>query len=87
MTETLTTGSQYAYDGGNRLYFTKEVTNRMYYLDVNTNTIHGAGMYPYTAGTATLGNRMEIFETADGLKYLWINRQFFAECFRQLLFY
>ena len=87
MTETLTTGSQYAYDGGNRIYFTKEVTNRCYYLDMLTNGIHGAGMYPYTAGTALLGNRMEIFSTADNLKYLWIHRQTFTECFRQLLFY
>jgi len=86
-TETLTTGSMYAYDGGDRLYFTKEATQRMYYIDLTTNTIHGAGMYPYNAPTALLGNRMEIFSTADGLKYLWLNRETNLECFRELLFY
>lgn len=85
--ETLTTGSMYAYDGGDRIYFTKEVTQRMYYLDIDKSTIHGAGIYPYTAGSTILGNRMEIFQTADGLKYLWLNRHGNVECFKQLLFY
>jgi len=85
--ETLTTGSMYVYDGQDRIYFTKEVTLRCYYLDVNTNMIHGAGVYPYAAGTAIIGNRMEIFETPDHLKYLWLNRHSAAECFRCLLFY
>ncbi len=39
------------------------------------------------AGTAIIGNRMEIFETPDLLKYLWLNRHCAAECFRCLLFY
>jgi hypothetical protein len=85
--ETLTTGSMYAYDGGDRLYFTKEVTQRLYYIDIDKSTVHGAGMYPYTAGLAILGNRMEIFTTSDGLKYLWLNRHSNVECFKQLLFY
>ena len=85
--ETLTTGSMYAYDGQDRFYFTKEVTLRVYYLDINTGIIHGAGMMPYVAGTATLGNRLEIITTVDGLKYMWTNRQQFTECFRQLMFY
>jgi hypothetical protein len=85
--ETLTTGSMYIYDGQDRIYFTKEVTLRCYYLDINTNIIHGAGVYPYAAGTAIIGNRMEIFETPDRLKYLWLNRHSAAECFRCLLFY
>lgn len=87
ITETLGSGSQYAYDQNDRLYFTKDVTMRMYYLDLTTNTIHGAGIMPYTAGTVGIGNRMEIFQTIDGLKYLWINRQIQQDCFRQLLFY
>lgn len=85
--ETLTTGSMYAYDGGDRIYYTKDITQRLYYLDLDKNIVHGAGMFPYTAGTAITGNRMEIFSTADGLKYLWLNRHANVECFRQLLFY
>mgnify|MGYP000042904911 CR=1 FL=1 len=85
--ETLSTGSMYAYDGEDRIYFTKEVTMRMYYLDISNNTIHPAGMYPYIAGAAITGNRMEIFETADGLKYLWLNRHSNVECYKLLLYF
>ena len=85
--ETLTQGSMYAYDGGDRIYFTKDITQRVYYLDIDKNIVHGAGMFPYTAGTVITGNRMEIFSTSDGLKYLWLNRHANVECFRQLLWY
>lgn len=87
MFETLTTGSMYTYDGADRLYFTKDATQRVYYLDVTTNVIHGAGIYPYVAGAAILGNRMEIFQTVDNIKYLWLNRHSQQECYRQMLFY
>jgi hypothetical protein len=87
ISETLTTGSQFAYDGGNRMFFTPQVTGRMYYLDLVTNTIHGGGIIPYTAGTAILSQLIQIFQTPDGLKYLWINRQSNVECFRELLFW
>ena len=85
--ETLTTGTQCSYDGGDRIYFTKDITLRMYYLDVVLQTVHGAGQMPYTAGTTILGNRMEIFTTPDGVKFLWINRHSNTECFRQVLFW
>jgi hypothetical protein len=86
-TETLTTGSMFAYDGYDRLYFTKDLTQRVYYLDLNTNWIHGAGVFPYIAGATGIGNKMEIFTTVDGLKYMWINRQQSQEHFRQLVFW
>lgn len=87
ITEPLGSGSQYAYDGLDRIYFTKDVTNRFYYLDLTTNVIHGAGLLPYLPGTAGVGNVMEVFKTYDGLKYLWANRKANVEAFRQLLFY
>jgi hypothetical protein len=86
-TETFTTGSMWAYDQTDRIYFTKEITQRVYYLDLNTGFVHGAGVMPYTAGTAGLGNKMEVFVTVDGLKYMWINRHQAQEHFRQLLFW
>lgn len=85
--ETLTTGSNYCYDGGDRIYFTKDNTQRIYYFDLVTSWVHGAGQYPYLAPTAVIGNRMEIIETADHLKYLWINRASAVECFKQLMWY
>jgi len=88
-TETLTTGSYYAYDGLNSIFFCKENTLRMYRLDVNTGYVHGGGTIPYVAGTVTaqIGNKMEIFTTADRLSYLWVNRHSGQEHFRALLYY
>ena len=85
--ELLSTGSMYAYDGLDRIYFTRDATNRVYYIDTGTNMVYGAGVAPYVTGTAGIGNRMEIFKTIDGLKYLWFNRHAAVETFRQLLFY
>jgi hypothetical protein len=85
--EGITVGAMHAYDGLDRIYFTTSGTNRVYYLDLENMTIHGASQYPYLVGGVLPGNRMEIFETADGLKYLWLNRNTGAECFKQLLFY
>jgi hypothetical protein len=87
MTETLTTGSMAAYDGADRIYFHKDATQRVYSLDVVTGKINGSSMYPYAAPTAIIGNRMEVFTTKDGLKYLWLNRASFAECCRVLLYW
>ena len=85
--EALGAGSMYAYDGVDRIYFTLNVTNRCYYIDLTTDMIYGAGLFPYVAGTAGVGNRMEVFTTADGLKYLFVGRQGAVETFRQLVFY
>ena len=87
LTETLTTGTMTAYDGGDRIYFHKDATQRVMSLNVVTAYIDGGSMYPYAAPTAVLGNRMEIFQTKDGLKYLWLNRASFPECFRCLLYW
>ena len=87
LTETLTTGTMTAYDGRDRIYFHKDNTQRVYSLNVVTANVNGATIYPYAPPTAVLGNRMEIFETKDGLKYLWLNRASFAECFKCLLFW
>lgn len=84
--ETLTTGTMTAYDGKDRFYFTKDNTMRFYYLDLITRRIFGAGqpMNP-GAGTAIIGNRMEILETKDGLKYLWVNRHTAPDNYRAFL--
>ncbi len=87
VSEVLGQSSMYVYDGYDRYYFTKDVTNRVYYLNLLTYWIHGAGTFPYIVGTTILGNRFEIIETADRLKYLWVNRHASVECFKQLLFY
>jgi len=86
-TETLGAGTFYAYDGLDKIYFTKDVTQRVYCLDVNTAYICGGGTIPYSAGTAGIGNKMEIFQTADRLNYIWVNRHANVEHFRALLYW
>ena len=86
--EALQTGAMYAYDGGDRVYFTPQITQRVYYLDIDKMQIHGASQFPYVqSASPIIGNRMEIFTTADGLKYLWLNRHQNQECFKLLLFF
>ncbi len=87
MFETLTTGTMYAYDGADRIYFTKDATGRIYVLDLNTNLVQNAGQIPYGMSTALIGNRMEIVNTSDGLQYLYILRHSSTEFWRQLIYY
>ena len=77
----------YAYDGTDRLYFTKDATQRVYYFDFDKATIHAAGTFPYINGVAIIGNRMEIYETVDGLKMLWLSNHTRPECFKTLLYF
>ena len=72
--ETMTTGTMYAYDGVDRVYFQRDATSRVFYIDVTTFKVYPSGIVPYAMGTATIGNRMEIIRTADDLRYLYIIR-------------
>ena len=87
LTETLSTGTMTAYDGADNIFYHKDATQRVASLNVVTGRVNSASMIPYAAPTAVLGNRMEIFTTKDGLKYIWLNRASFAECFRCLIFW
>jgi hypothetical protein len=84
--ETLTTGTMYAYDG-DRVYFQKDVTGRIYYYDYVKNEIKPFATIPYNMSTAQLSNRMEIIQTVDGLKYLYIMRHTGFEMWRTLIYY
>lgn len=85
--ETLTTGSMYAYDGHNTIYFTKDATGKVFAFNFTTNSITMVGQIPYGHSTAIIGNRMEIVETVDGLNYLYMMRHTAAEMWRMLLFF
>lgn len=85
--ETLTTGSMYAYDGNDRIYFTKDATGRVMYYDLAKNIVVGSSTIPYGHSTVISGNRMEIIETTDGLKYLYIMRHTGQEMWRTLIFW
>lgn len=85
--ETLTTGSMYAYDGHNTIYFQKDATGRVYAYNFSTNEVKLLGTIPYGHSTAIVGNRMEIIETADGLNYLYMMRHTGQEMWRTLIFF
>ncbi len=88
--ETLTTGAMYVYDGKDRIYINTSISGasgRLVYYDLVKNTIENAGTIPYGHSTAVSGNRMEIIQTADGLKYLYIMRHSGQEMWRTLLFW
>jgi hypothetical protein len=84
---TLTTGTMYAYDGHDSYFFTKDATGRIYEINLDTFEIHAAGTTPYAHGTAVAGNRMEVVETEDGLKYLYVMRHSGQEMWRTLKFW
>jgi hypothetical protein len=84
--ETLTTGTMYVIDG-DRIYFQKDATGRIMYYDYVKNEIIPFATIPYGMSTAVLGNRMEIIQTADGLKYLYIMRHTGTEMWRTLIYY
>jgi hypothetical protein len=86
-TETLTTGSMYCYDGVDRIYFTKDATGRVMYFDISHNIVVPSSTVPYGMSTAVSGNRMEIIQTSDGLKYLYIMRHSGTEMWRTLIFW
>lgn len=85
--EPMTTGTMYAYDGGDRIYFTNGATGRMYYLDIVTHKIHSFGQIPYGMSTAIIGNRMEVMQTVDGVKFVYLLRHTGTEMWRELIYY
>jgi len=85
--DLLTTGTMYAYDGEDRIYFQANATGRVNYYDFKKNYIYPFSTIPYGMSTAILSNRMEIVETADGLKYLYIMRHTSNEMWRCLIYY
>jgi hypothetical protein len=89
--ETNTTGAMYCYDGADRIYICSSTTlglsGRMYYYDLVKNVMVNAGTIPYGHSTLVSGNRMEIIQTADGLKYLYMMRHSAQEMWRTLLYF
>jgi hypothetical protein len=84
--EGISTGTMWAYDG-DRAYFQKDATGRIYYYDFVKNQVVPFATIPYGMSTAVAGNRMEIIRTEDGLKYLYIMRHSSNEMWRTLIYY
>lgn len=88
-TETMTTGAMYCYDGNDRIYYLQGATTlaKLMYYDLVKNIVVPASQPPYGMGAAISGNRMEIIETEDGLKYLYMMRHSGTEMWRTLLYF
>lgn len=89
MTELETAGSQWTYDGKDKIYWTPSgaQASRVFAIDINTLVVDPAGIHPYANSTFLQGNRMEIITTSDGLLYLYLIRSSGAEMFRTLLWW
>lgn len=85
--DLLTTGTMYAYDGQDRIYFQVNATGRINYYDIAKNYIYPFSTIPYGMSTAILSNRMEIVKTADGLQYLYVMRHSANEMWRCLIYF
>jgi hypothetical protein len=85
----MTTGSMYVYDGVDRIYYVQGVTTsaKVMYYDIAKNIVVPSSQPPYGMGAAVSGNRMEIIQTEDGLKYLYLMRASGTEMWRVLLFW
>ncbi len=85
-TETFTTGTCVAQQpGSNRIYIQKDATHRTFYYDLAANTMAPAGMWPYTSGTAHVGDGFNYTKTPDGAEFLYYRRQTGTEFWRTLL--
>ena len=83
--ETFTTGSMTAYDGDDRVYIQRDATGRVLYYDFVDNNLYSYNQIPFGMGNVTLGNKMSILKTEDGLKFIYIPRHTGSEFWRSLL--
>jgi hypothetical protein len=87
--EGFTTGSSYAYDGGDKIYLTRTGTGvviRIFEYDMVSNTARGKATTTWLQGTVHAGNLMEIVTSADGYDYLFILQNTGTLFSRALLF-
>jgi hypothetical protein len=84
-TELFSTGTQYCFDGKNRVYINPNGTQRILYYDIAQNKIMPFTYFPDTQGTAIIGNRMEIISGENGEQFLYLNRQSTINFYRILL--
>jgi hypothetical protein len=90
-TDTMTTGSYYAYDGVNRLYYSPGVATGVvqyvYYYNMVDNRTYGLGSVPNTQLAPVIGNRMEIVTSPAGIDYLYHMRNTGAEIYRAQIYF
>jgi hypothetical protein len=88
ISDTFGPGTVGAYDGKDKIYIQKNTTHRFVSIDVNTNEVvpYGQAPNPTTPSTILAGNKCEIVESEDGLKYLYFQANGSVEMYRTLIF-
>jgi hypothetical protein len=84
-TETFSTGSVFAYDGGERIYIVKDATQRGFYYQISEARMYPSFYFPYTSGTAIVGDGLSYVKTEDGVQFLYYRRHSGKEFWRTLL--
>lgn len=84
--ETYTTGSMYAYDGVDTVFMHKDATGRIFSLNVVTEEQRAAFQLTDLHSTATIGNRMEVVKSTDGVCYLYLMQHTGTKAYRTLVF-
>jgi len=87
LTDGLTTGTTYAYDGKDNIYIQNSNTGSLYQLDVKTRIADLGSKIPGAMSTAFIGNRMCIVTTPDNLSFLYIGQSNSVFVWRTLLFW
>jgi Fe-S cluster assembly iron-binding protein IscA len=78
-------GTMAAYDGEDRVYFHQTQSSRIHYYDFKDNNVYTHGILPYAMSTATIGSKLCISKTEDGIKFLYIPRHSATEFWRVML--
>jgi hypothetical protein len=90
-TETITTGSYFAYDGVDRIYFSPGVATGLVqyvlYLNLLDGLVYGLGSVTNTQLAPVIGNRMEIVDAPSGVQYLYHLRNSGVEMYRCQVFF
>jgi hypothetical protein len=87
LSENLTTGTMYAYDGKGRIYIQPNASARIIYIDTDKDISDSAGQIPAGMSTARQGRRMWVKTTEDGLDYLYVGRHNDTPLWRQLIWF
>jgi hypothetical protein len=83
--ETYSTGTTCNYDGDDRIYIQRDITGRISYYDLTGNSVYAVGTVPYGMGSSTIGNKLPIVQSEDGLKFIYIPRYSGQEFWRLML--
>jgi hypothetical protein len=86
--ETFGAGSVSVYDPNRRrIWIEKDNTHRMYYFDLATSTMFPGGIWPFSGGTAMVGDGLCYVKTPDEAEFLYFRRHTGTEFWRTLILF